>query len=238
MLGGTKKPLVPQKVFSQPFRLMFEKPSGEVTWIEVRSLKGFHEVLRRVRDGEVFVKDGFTMELQLWAILAEHIGFLRVQSGNTSFSLGLQPFGEGAVALSEDLAELCGSEDAGIQLLAEMQRSVRTEVDSRLRRERESSGPNPLVKEDGVNLTPEGEEHLAKILGEPLTPLKREQDAGVDLFQKTEPEDPSVDEIMQDESVPAEGEIRTGEDVAEIGRRVEEAAKGELREEEDEPKSD
>jgi hypothetical protein len=139
------------------------------------------------------------------------------------------------VALSEDLSHLFGDEDAGIQALEEMRAKVKAEMETRLADPNHVPEPNPLLKGDGVNLTPEGEEKLAEIAGEgALTQDARMQENAEILFAQTEVEAESIDEKIAEasEDTPSEGEIITGEVAADVGRRVEEAGMGHLREDE------
>ena len=69
---------LPQKSFAEPFRLIFEKATGEVSNIEVRSLGGLRTVSERLEKGELREMDRFSsLEMQLWGLLAERVG-LRV----------------------------------------------------------------------------------------------------------------------------------------------------------------
>jgi hypothetical protein len=222
--------LVPQKVFAKPFRLAFENRAGEKVWVEVKTLGGLKEIIRRLHEGEIFEKEGYTLGVQLWGVVADYIGFLRVKPSESSFFGGLQPFGEGAVALSEDLTQLFGSEDTGIKALAEMRDKVRLEMESRLADPNFVPEANPLLKDDGVNLTQEGEEKLADIIASSLTETTRQQENAEILYAQTEVEEESVDDAIAEEHAPAEGEVVTGEIAEDVGRRVEEAGMGELRE--------
>jgi hypothetical protein len=240
LIGGmveaysSKERLVPQRVFARPFRLTFEKQSGETTMIEVKTLDGLREVISRRNEGKVFEIDGYTLEIQLWGVLAEHCGFLRADPGSKSaLSSGVQPISEAAAALTSDLAELCGGDDAGIQMLEEMRRAVGRAENAVRERHDHAFKLGKFVKEDGVNLTPAGEEKLAEIVGEPLTEIERAAAHAEAILAITEPE-----ELTADTLGPSEGETITGEEAADAGRRVEEAGMGELREEQDEPDSE
>ncbi len=92
---------------------------------------------------------------------------------------------------------------------------------------------NPLLKEDGANLTPEGEAKLAEIAGEGLSDTTRMQENAETIYAQTEVEEQDVDERIAEAAAehdaPAEGEVVVGEVAEDVGRRVEEAGMGYVR---------
>ena len=156
----------PPKIFAQPFRLVFNrKEDGKTSWIEVRSLAGLRTVFEKLEGGELVEINRFsTVEMQLWGHMAEHVGFLRVQTNTSTLGAGIQPLGEGLAPLAEDLSALMGGDDIhALHVLDAMKSTLRSRPCS--------DGPmvqppltHEYVKPDGVNLTEQGENALLNLV--------------------------------------------------------------------------
>jgi hypothetical protein len=156
--------LLPQKVFAQPFRLALKK-NDVVTWIEVRSLAGLRNVTEKLTTGELTEIDRFSsLELQLWGHLAEHTGFLRVKGSTSALAAGIQPLGEEAVALAEDLSAIMGGDDVeALGTLGDMQDMLsRRPIDNTPMEQQPVT--HEFIKPDGVNLTEKGEDALHELV--------------------------------------------------------------------------
>lgn len=147
-----------RKVFATPFRLVFKNTESDaVTWIKVESLDGLKTVIERVASGKLMpVNAVATLDRQLWGLLAEHVGFLRHAGPTSGFSAGIQPAGADVSELAEDMSTLFGGFEGALEGLSSMRNAVikkMTPVDT-----------NSLLKEDGVNLTEEGEDFLEELV--------------------------------------------------------------------------
>ena len=191
------------KVFAKPFRLVFKRTEDmAVAWIEVKSLAGLRTVCEKIANGDLVPVDAYsTLDRQLWGHLAEHVGFLRYAGPEDEFSAGIQPAGPGFGELADDLTTLFGGTDGMLQGLAELREQIMRDVEARMPYEETTN--HDFVKEDGVNLTPEGEQKLAELAGESgmdvvghhLESLVRETDPTPDLpAGATYPADESADE--------------------------------------------
>lgn len=226
LLVGPEQPQT-TKTFARPFKLVFDTEDGKTTFIEVKTLRGLKEVMRRLGEGEIVVQSGFTLEIQLWGHLAEYCGFLRAKDSSD----GLQPLGEGLAELAEDLSPLFGGEAGMLDALNQSkelirrQRCLRGEDNENTDNDKNE---NSVLKPDGVNLTVEGEKKLAEIVGEASDELARAQDDGVQLYMETKAEELDVDTQIKVLSDDFEGKIITGPEAEEIGKRVEEAGEGKI----------
>ena len=223
-----------EKIFASPFSLVFKRTKDQaLTWIKVKSLRGLKNVIDRVSKGDLVpVNAHSTLDRQLWGLLAERVGFLRFGGPHVNeFNAGIQPLGSEQSEFAEDMSELFGGFEPAIEAITEMRSRVLNELEASEPTKVEGEG---FLKEDGVNLTPEGEEELAKIVydshGDANVKVKMETANAEVLLQDSEPEivDP-LSEIRLDEDL---GTI-TGYEAEEIGRKVEKAAAGELEDEEE-----
>lgn len=158
--------LLPPKIFAQPFRLALKRgESDDVTWIEVRSLAGLRSVFEKIEKGELTEIDRFSsVEMQLWGLVAEHGGFLRVQGSASSLAAGIQPLGDQAGALADDFASLMGGSDVdALKLLGAMQNTLKSKPLDRTPME-QPEVTHEFVKPDGVNLTEAGEDALLDLV--------------------------------------------------------------------------
>jgi hypothetical protein len=237
----------PPKVFAQPFRLAFKHEEDEAvaSWIEVRSLSGLRGVFEKLASGELEEINRFcTVEMQLWGHLAEHTGFLRTRGATSMLSAGIQPAGEGLAPLTEDLSELMGGDDiTALQVLDAMRANIKTRNMDTGPIEHERA-TYEFVKEDGVNLTEEGENALHELVyggngypdrhPEENVAFRKESENAVQIFRSTP--DATPEEIEQEAkerveclkaSDAPEGPVVTGEKAAKVGRLVAAAVKGE-----------
>ena len=227
--GNTVKgnPL-PQKSFVEPFRLIFEKPSGEVSNIEVRSLGGLRSVAERLENGELCELNRFsTLEMQLWGLLAERVGFLRRGPPQSGLAAGIMPLGEGATGFAEDMSSLFGGEVEALNALSEMKEKARKagELQNPKLRPDPTPSEHKFVKEDGVNLTPDGEIRLANLVG--ASSLDREADNAAHLMRSSDSgySAEELDEIEEagkvDDAIHGTPTAQTGPMAAAIGMAVE-----------------
>lgn len=175
---------VPTKVFAKPFRVVFKKTEDQtVTWLEIKTLAGLRKVCAMLADGNLVPVDAYaTLDRQLWGHLAEHCGFLRYEGkSKNDFSAGIQPAGEAFGELADDLSVLFGGQDKVLSGLATIRDSVLRDIEANS--PYQEDGDHTYVKEDGVNLTPEGEQALADLVGE--DPSEHELET---LVEETEPE--------------------------------------------------
>ncbi len=220
--------LLPMKSFAEPFRLIFEKPSGEVSNIEVRSLGGLRSVTERLEKGEIREMNRFaTLEMQLWGLLAERVGFLQRGAPQAGLSAGIMPLGPQATGFAEDMAPLFGGEINALNALADMTKKAqeaRELVDPSARPVPEPS-EHKFVKGDCVNLTPDGEKALASIVG--ANAIDMESDNAAHIMRQSEPGFTSeeLDEIEEagnlDEEIHGKASPSTGPLAAAIGMAVE-----------------
>lgn len=178
-----------RKVFAKPFSLLFKRPEDQTAiWIKVETLDGLRNVCQRIAEGGLVPVDAFsTLDRQLWGHLAEHVGFLRYAGPADDFSAGLQPAGAGFGELAGDLGDLFGEDALGA--LSEMRKSLEKNNAESLANLNKNLEPvqHRYVKHDGVNLTPEGEQVLSSLVGDPITPLKAESDNAIALMGESEP---------------------------------------------------
>ena len=219
-------PIGKRKVFAKPFRLVFKRVKDQaITWIEVKTADGLKTVIDRIAKAELVpVNACATLDLQLWALLAEHVGFLRYSGPGGYLNAGLEPLGAEQADLVGDMTELFGGFDTALAALSEMRDGAVKDW------EKSVEGPSYL-KVDGVNLTPEGEKELAShvydTIGESNVNVKMETANAEVLLQDTEAEE------VEDET-----QVRFTEELSQavadkIGRKVEKAAEGDLEEEEE-----
>lgn len=172
--GVEELPRHPPKVFAQPYRLALKR-GDSVVWLEVRTLAGLRNVFKKLASGELQEIDRSTsVEMQLWGHLAEHTGFLRVQGRPSMLAAGIQPLGEDAVDLVEDLSSIIGGGDSeALDMLGTMQDTLtRKPLDKTPINE--TSSAHEFVKPDGVNLTEKGEDVLHElVLGVPANKTGR-----------------------------------------------------------------
>jgi len=219
------------KVFAKPVRLVFKKiENQEVTWIEISTLRGLKEVIQRLAGGVLVpLNAASTLQMQLWAHLAEHVGFLRFNGPSDEFSAGIQPLGAEQGQLINDMKEIFGGIDPGLAALSNIRDQVMRDIEARQPVEPAGSG-GQYVKSDGVNLTPEGEVALADLVGESV--LDMESDVAQALMRESEPglTGEEIDAALADHNYFGDPDAQevTGEEAAEMGRRVEEAGFGEL----------
>jgi len=218
------------KIFAKPFRLVFNKTeTQEITWIEVRSLGGLKTVTDRVASGKLTpINSWSTLDRQLWGFLAEHVGFLRFAGPEGALNEGIQPIGAEQAQLADDMSELFGGFEPAIKALSEMRARVCSEL---------GDTPEPFnrdthyLKDDGVNLTPEGEDILAEMVygdqvkGESLIIRKTAANAEV-LLDSTPAQNPTDYAIEEIEADNKELQTTTGIDAEIEARKVEEAAEG------------
>lgn len=227
--ANTETSPLARKVFARPFRLVFKRTEDQaVTWIEVKSVDGLKTVVDRLGKAELVpVNAHATLSLQLWGLLAEYTGFLRYAGPSDISNAGIQPLGSEQGQLLDDMSALFGGFEPAIEALSAMRgNSLRAHEDSQ-------SSPTYL-KDDGVNLTPEGERQLASIVydsvGDANVTVKMESANAEVLLQDTDAEttdpicEPKLDEDL---------ETLTGYEAEEIGRKVEQAAEGNLEDEEE-----
>lgn len=242
--------LLPQKVFAQPFRLALKK-NDVVTWIEVRSLAGLRNVTEKLTTGELTEIDRFSsLELQLWGHLAEHTGFLRVKGSTSALAAGIQPLGEEAVALAEDLSAIMGGDDVeALGTLGDMQDMLsRRPIDNTPMEQQPVT--HEFIKPDGINLTEKGEDALHElVLGNGLTnqpdrvlrpeivDFEKKRENAIEIFLAQTPEaTPEEIEAEKQEAIEAAtlgelkvkplGRLITGPAAALIGRYVAEVGRG------------
>jgi len=118
-VGGDAKlgRVVVNKTFSKSFRIVLMDKDGTTRIFEVESLAGLRSVVDRVDRGELFEMGKFgAIQMQLWGFLAEHCGFMQVLQPRT-MEAGLGVLGPSA-ALVDDLADLLGGVDAGVEMLS------------------------------------------------------------------------------------------------------------------------
>ena len=218
-------PIGKKKIFTKPFRLVFKRTEDQaVTWIEVKSADGLKTVIERLAKAELVpVNACATLSLQLWALLAEHIGFLRYSGPDGYLNAGIEPLGAEQADLVGDMTELFGGFDPALAALSEMR-------DDAVREWEKSEGPS-ILKGDGVNLTPEGEKLLASevydTVGDSNVDVKMETANAEVLLQDTEAE-----EIEDEDRVLFTEELSQA--VADrIGEKVQRAAEGDLEDEEE-----
>ena len=166
LTDDTQSSALPPKIFAQPFRLALKKGStNDVTWLEVRSLQGLRNVFEKIEQGELTEIDRFSsVEMQLWGLMAEHAGFLRVRGSVSALAAGIQPLGDQAAALAEDLAMFTGGDDiAALGVLSSMQKTLKQRpLDNTPMSQPEVT--HEFVKPDGINLTENGESALVKLV--------------------------------------------------------------------------
>ena len=258
--------LLPPKMFAHPFRLVFKrhrteaeknlgKAESDVSWIEVRSLGGLRNVVAKLDSGELEEIDRFSsMEMQLWGLLAEHSGFLRLQGSASTLAAGIQPLGEESAALAEDLASIMGGSDAdALNVLNEMQKTLKDKPIDRTPMEQVPL-TNEYVKPDGVNYTDAGENALRELVFGDKTPhlcspgqddasvIQKKFENAIQIFRET-PE-PSAEELAQEtqerfdceiagegssckrNAIPPTGPVKTGAEAARVGHLLEVTARG------------
>ncbi|MHA2067855.1 MAG: hypothetical protein ACXABY_26120 [Candidatus Thorarchaeota archaeon] len=233
----------PKKIFARPFRLVFTRHPQEeddtqkdsyVTWIEVKSLSGLENVAKRVSTGELTPVNAWaTLDRQLWGLLAEHSGFLRYDGPTSEGSAGIQPLGVEQGQLHDDMTELFGGFEPAIAALSEMRNQIVEDLEKTL--PTDESNNSELLKDDGVNLTPAGEEIIAKeVYGEDGIKLIMETANAESLTLDTDISDSPVgDAIAEFDASVKELQTVTGDEAAEQGRLVERAAEGDLEDEEE-----
>jgi len=236
LVGHSEKPI--RKVFATPFRLIFVKTdTQDIRWIEVKTLDGLKTVVERIAKSELTPTNAFnTLDRQLWGHLAEYCGFLRTEIPG-AVSRGIQPIGAEQAQLVEDMEEIFGDTAGAFKALSEMRKSMIAESSDTSALNNDDKAVT--LKDDGINLTKEGEEALVEILhgdmeGKPeVAKIIREQENAEIIGQGTD--DPGVvgDAIaeLDAELKEAAGNLVTitGEEAEEIGKLVEEAGMGELR---------
>jgi len=236
LVDQSTKPI--RKVFATPFRLIFVKTdTQDIHWIEVKTLDGLKNVVERIAKGELTPTNAFnTLDRQLWGHLAEYCGFLRTEIPG-AVSRGIQPIGAEQAQLVEDMEEIFGDTAGAFKALSEMRKSMIAESSDTSALNNDDKAIT--LKDDGINLTKEGEEALVEILhgdmeGKPeVAKIIREQENAEIIGQGTD--DPGVvgDAIaeLDAELKEAAGNLVTitGEEAEEIGKLVEEAGMGELR---------
>lgn len=248
----------PPKVFAQPFRLAFNRPADpkdpgarpQTVWIEVRSLEGLRKVSNMLQKGELLQIDPFSsMEMQLWGLLAEHCGFMRIQGNVSTLAAGIQPLGSGIAPLAEDLASIMGGNDeTALRALDAMQTTLSSRPCS--------DGPmvqppltHEFVKPDGVNLTEQGEDTLRDLVFGPpnanypdrksspeAKAFHKDSENAVEIFlhqtPNATPEEveaeikEAIDCSIAAEHGTSEGEIVVGPEAARIGRLVADVGRG------------
>lgn len=233
-LGRDLKPIGTKKLFAKPFRLVFKRVEDQaITWIEVESSNGLKTVVDRLAKAELVPVNAYaTLSLQLWALLAEHVGFLRFQGPEGHLNAGLEPLGAEQAELVGDMTELFGGFDPALEALTSMR-------DSAVKKQEDAAGDGPsFFKVDGVNLTPEGEKELASevygTVGDANVSVKMETATAEALLAETEVED-AVDHFKADTAARDKTDFKTitGAEAEEIGRKVEKAAEGDLEDEEE-----
>lgn len=113
--------VVTNKTFAKPFRIVLMDGESRTRVFEVKTLAGLQSVVARVDKGELFEMGKFgAITMQLWGFLAEHVGFMTVATPRT-MEAGLGILGPSA-ALVDDMADLCGGVDAGVEMLHEARR--------------------------------------------------------------------------------------------------------------------
>ena len=163
-VSGEQTSLLPPKIFAHPFRLALKK-GKDVTWLEVRSLKGLRNVFDKLESGELEEVSRFaSVEMQLWGLMAEHSGFMRIAGNGSTLAAGIQPLGEEPAALADDLASIMGGTDVdALKVLGDMRNTLKKKPIDRTPMEQEEL-THEFVKPDGVNLTQEGEEALISLV--------------------------------------------------------------------------
>lgn len=232
---------VKKKVFATPFRLVFKRTSDQaLTWIEVETLNGLKNVIDRVSGGELVPVNAYaTLDRQLWGLLAERVGFLRFEGPAVNgFNAGIQPLGSEQSEFAEDMSELFGGFEPAIEAISEMRKRVLEELEAPEQLGRVTSAGGSFLKSDGVNLTPEGEEELAKQVydshGSANVKVKMETANAEVLLQDTDVEDsPIGDAIAEIDARGRDLVTISGPDAEEQARLVERAAEGDLEDEEE-----
>lgn len=227
-------PIGIKKVFAKPFHLVFKRTEDQViTWIQVESADGLKTVIDRLAKAELVPVNAYaTLNIQLWSLLAEHIGFLRYTGPEGHLNAGIEPLGAEQADLVGDMTELFGGFDPAIEALSEMRNSA-VEVCKAAG----ETGPS-FLKPDGVNLTPEGEKELASevygTVGDANVGIKMETATAEALLAETEVGD-AVDHFKADTAALDKTDFKTitGPEAEEIGRKVEKAAEGDLEDEEE-----
>lgn len=193
LLGAGKQAQQP-KVFARPFRVVFKKTEDQtITWLEIRTLAGLRKVCSMLADGNLVPIDAFaTLDRQLWGHLAEYIGFLRHPGLDNEFSAGIQPVGSGFGELVDDLSPIFGGSDEVLSGLSTIRDQVMRDIEAQ--QPFQEMVDHTYVKEDGVNLTSEGENKLADILGE-----DPEVNTLETLVAESEPEEVPDDEETTDD---------------------------------------
>jgi len=119
--------VVVNKTFAKPFRIVLMDGESRTRVFEVKTLAGLQSVVGRVDKGELFEMGKFgAITMQLWGFLAEHCGFMTVTTPRT-MEAGLGVLGPSA-ALVDDMADLCGGVDAGVEMLREARRMAGVDV--------------------------------------------------------------------------------------------------------------
>ncbi|MCI0562789.1 MAG: hypothetical protein MN733_30270 [Nitrososphaera sp.] len=209
----------PKKVFAKPFRLVFKKTkTQEITGIEVSSLEGLRTITDKIAAGELTPVNSFsTLDRQLWGILAEYVGFLRYDVSHGEFGEGIQPIGAHRSQLVEEMKEFFGGLDPGLEALNAMRRQISKSLADKQPVD-QCFHDNVFLKEDGVNLTEEGEAALADIVGISNTEIVA--DVANALTAETEP-GPFDEELEVLDCSFFEPAERTGIDAELEGQRVE-----------------
>lgn len=246
-------PEFPKKVFAKSFRLVFTchsrgkelAPDGQgipsdgsyITWIKVKSLAGLENVANRVANGELAPVNAWaTLDRQLWGLLAEHTGFLRYAGPEDDASSGLQPLGVEQAQLCGDMSELFGGFEPAIAALSEMRRQIVDELEAKEPIVKQAQ--SEFLKDDGINLTPEGEAIIAKEIYGPSSAasLKLKMDtanAEVLAMDTDITDSPVGDPVAEFDAAVKELQTITGDEATEQGRLVERAADGDLEDEEE-----
>jgi len=119
--------VVVNKTFAKPFSIVLMDGESRTRVFEVKTLAGLQSVVGRVDKGELFEMGKFgAITMQLWGFLAEHCGFMTVTTPRT-MEAGLGVLGPSA-ALVDDMADLCGGVDAGVEMLREARRMAGVDV--------------------------------------------------------------------------------------------------------------
>ena len=214
-----------RKVFVSTFRLVFKRTEDQaITWIEVKSLDGLKTVVGRLGRGEIVpVNASATLNLQLWALLAEHVGFLSFAKPKGDLNAGIQPLGAEQADLVGDMTELFGGFEPALQALSAMRNeAVQSAKDAAV---------ESAMKEDGVNLTPDAEKKLATLVygmagdDEDSVVVTMSAANAETLLKETEPEPIEHPEIHFDKI--------SDQEAFDIGKKIEKAADGDLEDEEE-----
>lgn len=113
--------VVVNKTFAKPFRVILTDSEERTRVFEVRSLAGLRSLFDRIEREELREISKFaSVQMQLWGFLAEHSGFMQATQPRT-MEAGLGVLGPSA-ALVDDMADLFGGVDAGVEVLRDARR--------------------------------------------------------------------------------------------------------------------